>query len=273
MARPKKVQREKHGKRAVIYIRVSTEEQAQGGHYGPDAQWSSCADYIQKKKYTAVTTQSDLGISGAKGIDDRPGLASSMMLCESGMADVIVCYAQDRLARKSGVFEDIRERAIRGGYRLETAREGQDLTADENELSADAMSFVASIERKMIARRLYSGRKERSKVDGRGSSIVPYGYKVKLVVEGDEVQKYIEIDSEAAKVVRLILKHRKTKTYQQVADYLNKKGYTTPRSNNQWTVGHVQGIERNKELYTTGIRRWDGIEAAERWPVLMEKKK
>lgn len=272
MARPKKVQREKHGKRAIIYIRVSTEEQAQEGHYGPDAQMQVCMDYIKKKKYSVVNIQQDLGISGTKPINDRPGLSSALKLCEDNIADTIVCYAQDRLARKTGVFEQIRDRAKRGGYRLETAREGQELTAEENEISSDTMSFVAAIEGKLIAKRLLGGRREKSKINGRGSSTVPYGYKVKLVVNGDAVQKYIEIDSEAAKVVRLILKQRKIKTYQQVADYLNKRGYVTPRSGNQWTVGHVQGIERNKELYTTGIRRWDGIEAAERWPVLVERK-
>ncbi len=274
MARPKKALRDIHGKRAIIYIRVSTEEQLKGGHHGVEAQLAACIEYLARKGYIEVCIQRDLGKSGAKGIASRPGIATALELCEGGLADVIVCYAQDRLARKSGVFEDIRERAVRGHFRLETARDGQDLTTEENELSADAMSFVASIERKMIAKRLYGGRKERGKIDGRGSSTLPYGYRYHLEVvatsDGDQVVKTIEVDPEAAEVVRIILELRQAHSYQYVADSLNALGHRTPRSGREWTVGNVQGIERNAELYRTGIRRWDGIEGAERWPIIVE---
>ncbi len=57
-------------------------------------------------------------------------------------------------------------------------------------------------------------------------------------------------------------------TYQATADTLNAAGYQTPKGST-WTVGHVQGIERHRELYCTGRRVWDGVQATELWPILL----
>ncbi len=261
MGRPRKIINTTPGTRAVIYIRVSTQEQAKGGHYGPEAQFAACESYITQKKYSVIETTSDMGISGAKTVDARPGLSRALTLCEMRMADVVVCYAQDRLARKAGVFDDIRERAIKNRYRLETARDGQVLTAAENELSADAMSFVASIERKLIAKRLYGGRKERSKIDGRGSGFLPWGYK-RSALGG------IVIDPEPAYIISELLWLRSNGyTFQQTADWLNEQGFKT-RNERDWSPASVQTIERNRNLYMTGRRQWDGIEAIQLWPVI-----
>lgn len=264
VARPRKETRAARGARAVIYLRVSTEEQTNPGHFGIAAQDESCRAYADRKTYLLVAVHQDLGLSGAKSIEKRPGLRAALRDCEEGRADVVVCYAQDRLARKASVFDEIRERAIRHRYRLEVVREGQDLTADENEISGDVMAFVAGLERKLIARRLYGGRRQRSRRDGRGSAPLPYGYR-------RGVDNGVEINEPAAVVVRLLIGLRDAgMTYQATANRLNAAGYLTPRGGSRWTPGHVQGIERNATLYRTGQRTWGGIDAEQRWPQLVE---
>src|SRR5512145_1379247 len=102
MGRPRKARALQGGTRAVIYLRISTEEQKKG--HGIDSQLAQCSAYCQRRGYTIVATLADEGISG-KGISERPSLATALAHCETGTADVIVAYAQDRFARSSGLFD------------------------------------------------------------------------------------------------------------------------------------------------------------------------
>lgn len=264
MARPRKQARSGHigGLRAVIYIRVSTDEQKKG--FGPEAQREECDKHLARRGYTLVEVTEDLGISGAKPIERRPGLQRAVQLCETGEADVIVVYAQDRLSRSSAGWEILAGLARVGGYRLETAREGMDLTQEENEMPADLMAMVAALERKLIARRLRGGRKQRAKVDGRGSSYVPFGY----CKTGAGVAMY----PPQAKVVRKLFALRDAgKTYRQVAAALNALGMKAPKGG-EWSPGQIAWIEQRRELYATGARLWDGIAAAEPWPTILRQR-
>lgn len=248
------------GKRAVIYLRVSTQEQAKPGHYGLDAQASDSEHFAVKQGYTVIATVRDEGISGTKPVGERPGLAAAMTLCDQGKADVIIVAKQDRLARKSGVFDEILDRAMRGRYRLEDTKTGQDLTSRANKIPAHIQAFVASIEAILIADRLYGGRQERSKRDGRGSGRLPWGYTC-------SADGTIEIDQYAAPLIRQVLALRTQYSFRKTATLLNAAGYRTQQGG-PWTSASVQRVEIHRELYTTGQRRWDGIIAAASWPVI-----
>ncbi len=263
MARPRKADRERvYGLRAVIYLRVSTEEQAKEGN-GLEAQYDACMTLVERMGYTVIATTRDEGISGTAGIDERPGLAEALKLCREHKADVLLCYAADRLSRSVGLFDQLRTMLIKAGARFETVKEGQDFTKAESLLMGDIYASFAAEERRRIAGRLYGGRRVRSKRDGMGSGPMPYGY-VRLT-DGS-----IAIDQNAAQIVCLLLSLRKEKTYQATADTLNAAGYTTP-TGSKWSVGHVQGIERHAALYRTGIRQWDGVKAELGWPVICQE--
>lgn len=259
MGRPRKSNAKVWGTRAVIYLRVSSEEQAKEGN-GLEAQQDACMAYAERLGYTVAATTRDEGISGTAGIEERPGLAAALGICTAGKADVLLCYAADRLSRKVGLFDQLREVLIRAGVRFETVKEGQDFTRSESLLMGDIYAAFAAEERRRIAGRLYGGRRVRSKRDGMGSGPLPYGY-VRLP-DGS-----IAIDQHAAQIVCLLLSLRKEKTYQATADALNAAGYTTPKDG-KWTVGHVQGIERHASLYRTGKRQWDGVVAEQTWPIV-----
>lgn len=250
------------GSRAVIYRRVSTQEQVKDGHYGLKLQSEACSAYCSMRGYGVIKETEDLGISGAKEINRRPGLQEALQLCEAGEADLIVVYAQDRLARKSGIFDEIRDRARKHGYRIET-KDGQDLIAEDYEIAGDAMAFVANVERKMIARRLYGGRKERSKIDGLGSGPLPYGFQ--LLPQGG-----IVIDEPAAYGVRKVLSLREKYTLKETAQMLNKLRIASPLGG-LWTFAKVQTIEKHRRLYETGQRTWDAIEALKPWPIIYQQ--
>ena len=263
MSRPRKQQRQANGKNAVLYIRVSTKEQGKKGRYGVDAQLCAVLEYCTKHGYTIVGACSDIGKSGTLDSLEREGLTQAMTLAKTGTADVIVAAAQDRLARGS-VFDEIRSMARKDGYRLEAVKESMDVAADENELTGDAMAFVATIERKNIAKRTLAGRKERAKIDGRSSSYVPFGYKL-------DSDNLIAIDEKQAAIVRFILSEREAgRPYQEIADRLRYNGDEKPSGGTDWNVGNVQTIEKRADLYKTGMRVWGDIEASVQWPIIMK---
>ena len=267
MARPKKPPQPApfSGSRAVIYLRVSADD-AKNNKHGIEAQRDYCVEYVERKSYTTVATFQDDGISGTKGPADRPGLKAALAMATKHQCDVIVCYAADRISRDVGLFDTIRKTLVAAKVRLETFKENMDFSNAESMFMGDIFAAFAAEERRRIAARLYGGRRVRAKRDGIGSGGIPWGYRV-------NEDGTLTVNEEAAETIRVLLDMRKRgKTYQQTADALNVAGSTTPKGS-RWTVGHVQGIERNATLYRTGIRRWNGVTASEQWPVIVDEGK
>jgi site-specific DNA recombinase len=77
-----------HGpKRAILYVRVSTEEQAMSGYSIPE-QLRELRAYPAREDYRVVEEAIDHGHSGAD--PHRPGLRRVMELAESGTIDVVL---------------------------------------------------------------------------------------------------------------------------------------------------------------------------------------
>ncbi len=86
-----------HGpKRAILYARVSTEEQAKTGYSIPE-QLRELRAYVAREGYRVVEEAIDDGHSGAD--PHRPGLRRVMELAESGAIDVVIAKKRNRLFR------------------------------------------------------------------------------------------------------------------------------------------------------------------------------
>src|SRR5215216_4734860 len=85
-----------HGpKRAILYARVSTEEQMKG--YSIPDQLRELRAYAAREGYVVVEEAVDDGHSGAD--PHRPGLRRVMELAESGTIDVVLAKKRNRLFR------------------------------------------------------------------------------------------------------------------------------------------------------------------------------
>ena len=95
-------------KRACVYTRVSTAEQANEG-YSIDEQERMCKAAITSKGWNYVRTYSDPGVTGRTM--DRPGLKSMIDAIQCGEINAVVIYKLDRLSRKQRdtmtIIEDI----------------------------------------------------------------------------------------------------------------------------------------------------------------------
>ena len=84
MGRPKKQTKQAVagilGKRAVIYLRVSGDEQAKEG-YGLEDQEDKCTAYAREHGYTLVAVLRDEGLKGNQPISERPSLQQAIGTC------------------------------------------------------------------------------------------------------------------------------------------------------------------------------------------------
>jgi DNA invertase Pin-like site-specific DNA recombinase len=283
MARKKKVDYSSVAHLVYVYLRVSTEKQKKDGK-GLEAQLADCIKICQHYGLTILKIVQDPGLSGKLPPPERPGLQEAMEGCADGLAAGIVSYDQARYARSMAVDEVVRMHAIEHGYKLYAGFE--EITAEENEMSADIRAMFASMERKMIVRRLKNGRIQRAEVDGRGTAPLPYGYTLETIIKDGEAFEIISLDPIKTRVVSTVLRMEAAgSSLRKIAAYLNENGYRPPYYGKtrqkgkkagipfkgEWTFGQVQKIVGHRDLYCTGIKTWNGIEGEQKWPILFEE--
>ena len=82
-----------------IYVRVSTEEQAQEG-YSIRAQEEKLRDYARLKEWLVYKIYMDEGISG-KNITERPAINEMLEDIEKGKVKNVLVFKIDRLTRNT----------------------------------------------------------------------------------------------------------------------------------------------------------------------------
>jgi site-specific DNA recombinase len=182
-------------KRAAVYTRVSTDEQAKG--YSLNTQVDACLQYAAGRGYEVVETYKE-DYSGA--ILDRPELDRLRDIISSGQIDVVIVYDIDRLARKSAYQVLIEEEFFRSNVSVEYVI-GQYDDSDEGRLQKQIRATIAEYEKAKILERSKRGKRGKAKS---GFVIVgarpPYGYQVR----SEPHKAWLELDEEEAKIVKLV---------------------------------------------------------------------
>lgn len=181
--------------RAVIYTRVSTDEQVKG--YSLQTQVAACHAYAGERGY-CITAKFTDDYTGASM--DRPGLNQLREFIASSPTDVVIVYDIDRLARKSVYQMLIEEELNRAGARVEYVN-GQYDDTDEGRLQKQIRASIAEYEKAKILER--SKRGKRGKAQS-GFVLVgarsPYGYRV----NSEPHKAWLEIDEDEAKIVQMV---------------------------------------------------------------------
>jgi len=225
-------------KKAVAYLRVSTEGQFGEDKFGLDGQRSMIEKYAAENDYEIVKWYADEGISGVK--DNRPALDEILFGEESGFEAVIVAKS-DRVARDIKLYFYYLYVLEKKGVRLISVQENFD---ENNELSGiyrSIMLFVAEQERKNIMIRTSGGRRVKANNGGYSGGRVPYGYRAK----GHQ----LEINPEEAQIVEIVFnKWEDGFTLKDTARYLNDNGFKT-RKGKKFQCSGIDSIRRNKQFY------------------------
>lgn len=222
-------------KKVAIYIRVSTQEQANEG-YSISAQEEKLLAYCKVKNWSVYDIYIDGGFSG--GTLDRPSLVK--MIRELDKIDVVLVYKLDRLSRsQKDTLYLIEEKFLENNVDFVSLSESFDTTTPFGKAIIGILSVFAQLERETIKERTKLGKEKRAK-EGywRGGGNVPIGYDFiddRLIVN----------DYEAMQVKEVFRLYKEGNSFQQIANTLNSKGYKTNKGAS-WSGTQVSRVLRNR---------------------------
>lgn len=162
-------------KRVAIYIRVSTQEQADEGYSIPE-QTERLKKYCEAMKWTVAKIYTDGGFTGAN--INRPALSSLISDTKSNLIDIILVYKLDRLSRSQKdtlyLIEDV---FLKNNVEFVSMCENFDTSSPFGRAMIGILSVFAQLEREQIKERLAMGHVGRAK-EGywRGGHGSPIGY-------------------------------------------------------------------------------------------------
>lgn len=179
--------------RAVLYIRVSTEEQGKEG-YSIESQTAECQRWVLGKGYQLVDVYVDEGVS-SKTLK-RPDMQRMIRDVERRKFDVLVFWRLNRVTRtvKDKVF--LFDLFDKYGVSLKSMTEEIDTTTASGRMVTNLLVSVAQGEREQTAENVYSTMRELSLDGKRQGAKAPYGY--------DLVDGNLYINEEQAKTVKMV---------------------------------------------------------------------
>jgi len=182
--------------RAVAYLRVSTDKQADKG-CSLDAQRAKVEAYAALYDLQLVDVVVDAGVS-AKSLD-RPGLARALDMLRRGDADALLVVKLDRLTRSVRDLGDLVSGPFAPGKAaLLSVGEQIDTRSAAGRLVLNVLASVSQWEREAIGERT-STAMQHMKAEGRflGGKVAPFGY----AVDGD---KLVPVEHEQATIARAV---------------------------------------------------------------------
>ncbi|WP_448539820.1 recombinase family protein [Roseiflexus sp.] len=182
--------------RAVIYARVSTEEQ--GDNYSLPSQVDACRRYAADRGMQVVADVQDIA-SGATL--DRAGLTRIRELAHKRAIDAVIVYANDRLTRNVAHMLLLRDEFLNAGVAFHSVTRGQAQDTPEGRMFDTLESAFAEYERLKIKERMQRGKRQKAasgQIVGEGSA--PYGYRW----QGNGRERRLVIVPEEAEIVKMI---------------------------------------------------------------------
>jgi DNA invertase Pin-like site-specific DNA recombinase len=221
---------------AVAYLRVSGRGQIQGD--GFPRQRAAIAAFAKQAGFHVLEEYRDEGVSGARELDGRPGLAALLDRVESNGVKLVLVERADRLARDLMVQEIILDQCKRVGVRV-VAADGTDFSDDDptRTLIRQVLGAVAQFEKSVLVAKLRAARVRKGVKVG----VKPFGF----------------YTGERQTVERLQELVRAGKGEARVAQILNSEGRPT-RTGKPWAAGTIHGIivrQRNEGDSSRRARR------------------
>ena len=163
-----------HGpKRAILYARVSTDEQARSG-FSLAQQLEALREYATREGYEVLEEVSDPGQSGASL--ERPGMDRVRDLVAAGGVSVVLAQDRDRFAREPAYHYLLRREFEEHGTKIRALNDRGDETP-EGDLTDGILDQLAQYERAKLAERTRRGMLRKAR-EGRVCSTKPaYGFR------------------------------------------------------------------------------------------------
>ncbi len=216
-----------HGpKRAILYARVSTDEQARSG-YSLAQQLEALRDYATREGYEVLEEVSDPGQSGASL--ERPGMDRVRDLVAAGGVSVVLAQDRDRFAREPAYHYILRRDFEEHGTKMRALNDRGD-DSPEGELTDGILDQLAKFERAKIAERSRRGKLRKAR---EGKVMVtmkpPYGFTYNATRDG-----LVAYPPELAVVERIFRWAAEGAGTRVIQQRLRAEGVPSPRGCENW---------------------------------------
>lgn len=257
----------KNMEKAVIYVRVSSEEQAKHG-FSIDNQKRQCEEFAERNGYIVIKTFIDEGKS-AKNLD-RPEIQDLMAYCNKKKNDVkaVIIWRLDRISRNNEDYHGaLRPLFERKGIKLLSATEANVNTIEGDLMRNIGMSF-AEYERKVIGVRTLAGLRQKAS-QGEYPHKAPIGYKN---VSKEDGSKTTVIDENYAFYVKQAFNLYDSGMYslKTLSEKLYKDGFRTAKGN-KIPKPSIEYMLKN--IFYTGAFKFEGkvYENAKHTPIISKE--
>lgn len=223
----------------AIYVRVSTQQQAEKG-YSLQTQEDACRKKAEEMGATSIKIYKDDGFSGS--YLERPALDNLRDAIDNKMHDAVIVYDVDRLSRDTMLLLLITEQIEQSGAKLLFVNSQYDNTP-EGKLFYEIKGSFAKYEKMRIQDRFARGRRGKLR---RGLPIMDshvYGY--------DFVDGQYVINEKEADVVRMIFDYyiNHVGGQKNIIKLLQDKGIPSPQGSTTWRASVICNLLR-REQYT-----------------------
>lgn len=217
---------------AISYTRVSSDKQAESGA-GLAAQAAAISTYAKQAGLELVESYSDDGISGAAGIEGRPGLAAAIGRLRRG--DVLVVAKRDRLGRDMMATLTIERAVAKRGASIVSADGVGNGDGAADAFMRSVMDAAAQFERDLIKARTRAAMAEKRKA-GHRIGEVPFGWS--LAADGN-----LEPVPAEQEILDLIRELRESGvSLRSIAKQLTDLGIVTKKGKAKWSHSTVQSV-------------------------------
>ena len=252
--------------KAVIYLRVSTKEQAETGGqkegYSIPAQREACRRKAESIESVVVEEFVDRGESAKTA--SRQGLQALLTYLATEHVDYVIVHKIDRLARNRADDVQINLTIQESGARLVSCTESIDDTPS-GILVHGIMSSIAEFYSRNLANEVMKGSVQKAKSGGLPGK-APCGYRNIRTVENGRDVRTVEIDPDRGPLMTWAFEEYATGqwTIRTLRDALTDKGLTTlngPRTPSK-PIGTSHLHRLLKHPFYKGVVKYRGVEYA-----------
>jgi len=212
--------------KTAIYVRVSTDEQAEEG-YSIEAQKRKLLAYIESQDWTLFDIFIDDGYS-AKDLE-RPEMKRLLNCITDNMVDVVLVYRLDRLTRSASDCDKLLKMFEEHNVKFQSSTESFETRTAAGRLFIRLIADLAQWERETIAERVRFGMEQKVREGKRPGAKFPYGYDKK----GDQIKEEIYIIKRLRSMYMFEYLSYKKIAEQLFIEGIDRRGYA-------WTADTVQ---------------------------------